>query len=88
MIEALEETGSYKYLGFLQLKGIKQKEIKEAIRNKFVKRLNLILKTKINTHNKIIAINTYADLSLLFRNNKLDQYGLGRPRKKAASLTY
>lgn len=66
LIESLAESEHYKYLGFMQLKGIKQTEIKEALRKKFGNRLRSILRTQLNTRNKTIAINTYAIPILIY----------------------
>lgn len=60
IIENLGEEESYKYLGFLQLRGFKTNEIKTHIENIFNKRLKKILKSKLNAGNKCKAINTWA----------------------------
>lgn len=59
-IEAIDEHSVYKYLGFNQSLQIKQKETKAELLKKFKHRLNLILKTHLNSKNIVKAINTYA----------------------------
>ena len=54
------EKEGYTYLGIVELDKIKENEIKEKIIKKYKRRLRLILKTKLNGKNKIIAINTWA----------------------------
>ena len=58
MKEVTEE--GYTYLGILELDKIKEREIKKNIDREYKRRLRLILKSKLNGRNKIIAINTWA----------------------------
>ena len=60
--ECILETddGGYKYLGILELDDIMHKEMKEKVKTTYLKRLKLVLKSKLNSRNLINAINTWA----------------------------
>ena len=60
--ESIKEVGDegYKYLGILELDKIKEKEMKELFRTECLRRVNLIMKSKLNGRNKILAANTWA----------------------------
>lgn len=60
LIEPMDENSMYKYLGFNQLRQIQQKSTKQELLKKFSHRLNLILKTHLNSRNTVKAINTFA----------------------------
>lgn len=49
----------YKYLGFAQLRGILHTDVKARMKQMFKKRMNEVLKTLLNSKNKIKAINQY-----------------------------
>ena len=55
----IEDSG-YTYLGILEADQIKEKEMKEKFSNEYKRRLRLVLKSKLNGRNKIMAINTWA----------------------------
>ena len=55
----IDETG-YTYLGILETDKIKEKEMNEKFSKKCLRRLRLILKSKLNGRNKIMAVNTWA----------------------------
>ncbi|XP_044760829.1 uncharacterized protein LOC123318276 [Coccinella septempunctata] len=57
-IECLSEE-PYKYLGILQTNKINHSTVKEELRTEFNKRLQTVLKTKLNSRNLTKAINTY-----------------------------
>jgi hypothetical protein len=59
-IRNMIEGESYKYLGFLQLRGIRHTTIKKELQEKFLYRINCILKSFLTAGNKIKAINTFA----------------------------
>uniref|UniRef100_H2ZWF0 Reverse transcriptase domain-containing protein n=1 Tax=Latimeria chalumnae TaxID=7897 RepID=H2ZWF0_LATCH len=65
-IEELERKKRYKYLGMQQLLNINTMQIKEAVTATFKKWLKLIMKTQLNTKNKIQAINTWASPVLAY----------------------
>lgn len=54
------EGETYKFLGFLQLKGIRHTMIKKELQDKFLHRVNSVLKTFLSAGNKVKAINTFA----------------------------
>lgn len=59
-IEGMEKEEAYKYLGYLQARGIEIKIAKQQIKQDIGKRTSLIMKTELNAANKIKAINTFA----------------------------
>ena len=63
MIKEVTEEG-YKYLGILELDKVKEQEMKQEFRAEYMRRLKLIIKSKLHGRNKIKAINTWA-ISLL-----------------------
>ena len=54
----IDETG-YTYLGILETDKIKEKEMKEKFSREYLRRLRLILRSKLNGRNKIMAVNTW-----------------------------
>ena len=54
----IDETG-YTYLGILETDKIKDKEMKEKFSREYLRRLRLILRSKLNGRNKIMAVNTW-----------------------------
>ena len=52
------EADEYKYLGILEYDKVKKQEMKDKFRNEYFRRENLILKSKLNGRNKIMALNT------------------------------
>lgn len=59
-IEPMLEEEVYKYLGIHQRKNIEHKIMKDRIKERYFKRVNKILKSKLNAKNIIKALNTYA----------------------------
>ncbi|KAL1446040.1 hypothetical protein WDU94_012394 [Cyamophila willieti] len=59
-IEPMKEEDMYKYLGVLQKKNTDHATMKKKVREKYLQRVNLILKSKLNSKNLINGINTYA----------------------------
>jgi hypothetical protein len=59
-IKGMDAYELYKYLGYLQSKGIDHKVTKQQLTAKFQERLELVLKTDLNSKYIIKAINTYA----------------------------
>ena len=55
----INETG-FTYLGILETDKIKEKEMKEKFSKEYLRRLRLILRSKLNGRNKIMAVNTWA----------------------------
>ena len=64
-----EDDDGYKYLGVLEVEGIKHLEMKELVRKEYFRRVKKILKSKLNDGNTIKAINSRA-VSII-------QYGAG-----------
>ena len=48
----------YKYLGILEYNKIKESKMKENFQREYLRRTKLIMKSRLNGRNKIIAINT------------------------------
>ena len=57
-IKDIDETG-YKYLWIIEGEEIKHQEMKEEINKEYIKRLKVILKSKLNSGNTVKAINTW-----------------------------
>ena len=55
----LNEEDEYKYLGILEYDIVKVQEMKDKFRNEYFGRAKLILKSKLNERNKIVALNTW-----------------------------
>ena len=58
-MKEIDETG-YTYLGILETDKIKDKEMKEKFSIEYLRQLRLILRSKLNGRNKIMAVNTWA----------------------------
>ena len=58
-MKEVDENG-YTYLDILELDEIKEHEMKNKVTAEYKRRLRLILKSKLNGKNKILAINTWA----------------------------
>ena len=61
----IDETG-YTYLGILETDKIKDKEMKEKFSREYLRRLRLILRSKLNGRNKIMAFNIWAASSMRY----------------------
>lgn len=59
-IKGMESKDTYKYLGYQQARGIEQTTGKKELIAKYLKRVDLIFRSKLNAKNKSRAINTYA----------------------------
>ena len=59
-IRNLKEDESYKYLGVLEAGDLNRSEMKEKINKEYKRRVRKVLETKLNGHNLIKAINTWA----------------------------
>ena len=60
MIKDLEQVKVYKYLGVDESSGIQHATMKEKLKKELVRRTRLILKTEVNSKNRITAINMLA----------------------------
>ena len=54
----------YKYLCILEYNKIKESKMKENSQREYLRKTKLIMKSRLNCRNKIIAINTWAALFL------------------------
>ena len=59
-IRTLGENETYKYLGILEADTIKQVEMKDKIRNEYLRRTRKLLETKLSSRNLIKGMNTWA----------------------------
>ena len=59
-IRTLEENETYKYFGILEADTIKQVQMKDTIRKKYLRRTRKLLETKLSSRNLIKGINTWA----------------------------
>ena len=59
-IKDLDQEGAYKYLGVNEGKGIQHNAMKEKIRKEYYRRIRSIMKTELNSRNRIQAINSLA----------------------------
>src|SRR5215469_1553793 len=57
-IQELEQGKTYKYLGIEEIEGIQHQQMKEGLKQEYRRRLRMILKSELNTRNKITAIGT------------------------------
>ena len=62
--EGIKEVvkNGYKDLGILQYNKIKERQMKENFQREYLRRTKLIMQSRLNCRNKIIAINTWAVL--------------------------
>ena len=54
------EEGVHKYVRILEYDRVKEQEMKVKSRNEYFRRAKLILKSKLNGRNKIMALDTWA----------------------------
>ena len=72
IIKDLNQEEFYKYLEVNESDGIQHSQIKEKIRKECYRRVRAILKTELNSANRIEAINT---LAIQLQHNQLDTIG-------------
>ena len=58
--EGISMLDGYKYLGILEADGVKHEEMKDQIKEEYIRRVRNILKSKLNGGNIISAINSRA----------------------------
>ena len=83
----IDETG-YTYLGILETDKIKEKEMNEKFSKKCLRRLRLILRSKLNGRNKIMAVNTWAVSVMRYGAGILKWTGKSRKFDNAWSAKY
>ena len=66
--EVMKEVGQegYTYLGIIKLDKVKETEMKEKVTKEYKRRQRLILKSKLNGRNEVMAINTWAGAILRY----------------------
>ena len=72
MIKDLEQEKVYKYLGIDESSGIQHATLKQKLKKELVRRTQLILKTELNSKNRITAINTLAIPVITYSFNIID----------------
>ena len=72
MIKDLELEKVYKNLGADKSSSIQHATMKQKLKKEFVRRTRLILKTELNSKNRIIAINTLAIPVITYSFNTID----------------
>ena len=60
VIQEIEQGKTYKYLGSEESEGIQHQQMKERLKKEYNGRLRMILKSELNTRNKITAIGALA----------------------------
>ena len=60
IIKELDQESTYKYLGVNEGDGVQHAKMKEKIRRECIRRVRLIMKTELNSKNRITAVNTLA----------------------------
>ena len=68
----LEQEKVYKYLGVDESSGIQHAIMKQKLKKELVRRTRLILKTELNSKNRIIAINMLAIPVITYSFNIID----------------
>ena len=71
VMKQIEQDG-YKYLGILEMEKIMEEEMKMKVKKEYLRRLKLVLKSKLNGRNKIYAINTWAVALIRYGGGVLD----------------
>ena len=57
-IKKNDENG-YNYLGILEYNKIKESKMKENFRREYLRRIKLVMKSRLNYRNKTMAMNTW-----------------------------
>ena len=60
VIQDLDQAETYQYLGMEDGEGVQHHKMKVNIRKEYRRRIKLVLKSELNSRNKIAAINTLA----------------------------
>jgi len=59
-IQELEQVKTYNYLGIGENEGIQHQQMKERMKQEYIRRLRMILQSELNARNKITATGTLA----------------------------
>jgi len=65
-IQELEHGKMYKFLGIEESEGIQHQQMKERLKQKYSRRLRMILKCELNARNKITATGALAVPVLIY----------------------
>ena len=65
-IKEVSEEG-YNYLRIMELHRVKEQEMRNILRNEYMRRLKLVMKSKLNGGSKINAVNIWAVALLRYR---------------------
>ena len=89
-IRKIEEDG-YKYLEILEYDSVKEQEMKDKLRNEYFRRAKLILKSKLNGRNKIMALTTWVVSTLrygaeILKWNKNELQKMDRKTRKFSTV--
>ena len=57
-MQELEQGKTYNYLGIGESEGIQHQQTKERLKQEYIRRLRMILKSELNARNKITATGT------------------------------
>ena len=74
-VKGLKEDDTYKYLGVIQVDGMKHHEMKEKVKVENYRQVSKILEMKLNGGNIITGINTWAISLLRYSTAFLDWTG-------------
>ena len=85
VIKELEKEGTYKYLGVNEGDGKQHSKMKGKIRKECLRRVGLILKTELNSKNKITAIDSLAIPVVIYSFNIVN-WNLSELRKLDAKI--
>ena len=66
VIQDLNQAETYKYLRMEEGEDVEHHKMKVKIREEYKRRIKLVLKSELNTRNKIAAINTLAVPVILY----------------------
>ena len=81
MIKNLEQEKIYKYLGVDESSGIQHATMKQKLKKELVRRTRLILKTELNSKNRVTTINKLAIPVITYSFNIID-WNLSEAKKK------
>ena len=72
VIKELDQEGTYKYLGVNEGDGIQHAKMKEKFRIECIRQVKAIMRTELNSKNRIIAINTLAIPVVIYSFNVIN----------------
>ena len=72
LIQDLDQTETYKYLGMEEGEGVQHHQMKVKIKKEYKRRIKLVLNSELNARNRITAINTLAVPVVLYSYGIID----------------